>query len=696
MPPRALWCSRSAGLCSPVQSCRTQLRMVGGGRSRVSVQVPLEHGLLGPVEAASSTRSQDRHRRRCPWSDRRKNRSWWRGSPSRARGSARSAWPRHTPGSSPSPASSSGSAPTPRQRPSPSRPQRGGLSMAECRAAFYARVSSEAQARDNTIASQVAALRERIAADRVTMLPDAASIDEGHSGSSLVRPALERLRDAAFAGDIDRVYVLAPDRLARRHAHQALLMEEFRPAGVHVAFLNRPIGTSPEDDLLLQIQGVIAEYERAQILERGRRGRRHAARVGSVSALAGAPYGYRYITRKRGGGVARLEIVPEEARFVRLIFAWIGLDRLSLREVCRRLQQAGCRTRSGTTRWWASTLHGMVENPAYTGTAMYGRFRAVEPKPRLRPIRNHPIHSSRPTTRVPVPSKDWVAVPVPAIVDPAVAEAARAQLEENRRRKREQTRGSGWLLQGLVVCRRCGYAYYGKATPGLAERYRPGLFGYGAYRCIGSDGHRFDGQAVCTNRPVRSDRLERMVWANVEAILNEPQRVAHEYRRRLTEVAAEDRADADVAVIERRIGALRRRVGRLIDGFADGVIDRVEFEPRVADLRARIAQLEEHRTVLAATATATRDLTLVIGRLEDFSTKVRGNLDLLDWTARREVIRLMVRRIEIDEGQVEIVFRIPPPPSGGTGTDRESKLTQCCPGEHATQPGKVSEKTSPT
>src|SRR5918998_6300959 len=578
-------------------------------------------------------------------------------------------------------ASSSGPVSRPRQRPPLSRPPLGGLSMVECRTAFYARVSSEAQARDHTIASQVAALRERAVVDGAVMDPDHAFIDEGHSGSSLVRPALERLRDVVAAGEIDRVYLLAPDRLARRHAHQALLVEEFRRAGVEVAFLNRPIGASPEDDLLLQIQGVIAEYERAQILERGRRGRRHAARIGSVSALAGAPYGYRYVTRERGGGVARLEIVPEEARFVRLIFAWIGLDRLSLREVCRRLQQAGCRTRSGTTRWWASTIHGMVENPAYTGTAMYGRFHAVEPKPRLRPIRNHPAHSSRPTTRVPVPSEDWVAVPVPAIVDPAVAEAARAQLEENRRRKREQTRGPGWLLQGLAVCRRCGYAYYGKATPGLAERHRPGVFGYGAYRCIGSDGHRFDGKAVCGNRPVRSDRLERVVRAQIEAVLNDPQRIAHEYRCRLTDLASERQPNADVGEVERRIGALRRGVGRLIDGYADGVIDRVEVEPRVADLRIRIAQLEEHRNALAAASEARRDLTLVIGRLEDFSMAVRENLDLLDWSARRDIIRLMVRRIEIDEGQVEIVFRIPPPPSGGTGGDRKFKSKHHCTGE---------------
>ena len=130
--------------------------------------------------------------------------------------------------------------------------------MTECRAAFYARVSSEAQARDHTIDSQVAALRERITADGATFAPDNAYLDAGHSGSSLVRPALERLRDAVAAGEIDRLYVLAPDRLARRHAHQAVLMEEFRRAGVEVAFLNRPIGAGPEDDLLLQIQGVIA------------------------------------------------------------------------------------------------------------------------------------------------------------------------------------------------------------------------------------------------------------------------------------------------------------------------------------------------------------------------------------------------------------------------------------------------------
>jgi site-specific DNA recombinase len=117
--------------------------------------------------------------------------------------------------------------------------------------AFYARVSTESQTRDNSIASQVAALRERITADGFQLAPDQAYVDDGYSGASLLRPALERLRDAAAAGTVARIYVLAPDRLARRYAHQVLLIEEFRRSGAEVVFLNRPIGGTPEDDLLL-------------------------------------------------------------------------------------------------------------------------------------------------------------------------------------------------------------------------------------------------------------------------------------------------------------------------------------------------------------------------------------------------------------------------------------------------------------
>jgi site-specific DNA recombinase len=505
------------------------------------------------------------------------------------------------------------------------------MSMRALHVALYARVSGEQQAQAGTIASQVASLRERIAADGARLEPEHVFLDEGYSGASLLRPALERLRDAAAAGVIDRLYVHSPDRLARRYAYQVLLIEEFRRSGVEVVFLNRPIGASAEDDLLLQVQGMIAEYERAKILERSRRGRRHAARAGLVSALGTAPFGYRYVTRAVGGGVARFEVIEEEARIVRQIFAWVGAERVSLHEVCRRLAEAGHRTRTGLVRWDPTTVWGMLRNPAYIGQATFGRWHFAPAQPRLRPIRGRPWPSPRANARIPAAQDEWIAVPVPALIEPALFEAAQLQLEENRRHKREGRRRPGWLLQGLVVCRRCGYAFYGKMARGRASGGRTAEYGY--YRCLGTDGHRFGGVAPCDNRSVRSDCLELVVWNEIRALLEDPQRLTAEYRRRLDELhhGGDDREQA--AALDRQIEGLRRGMGRLIDSYVEGVIDRDAFQPRIAGLKERLARMTAQRQVLVEAAEAERGLALVVGRVEDFAAKVHRRLDELDWQA---------------------------------------------------------------
>ena len=531
--------------------------------------------------------------------------------------------------------------------------------MPEPRIALYARVSSEQQARGNTVASQLAALRERIARAGLSVDAGDEFIDEGYSGSTLLRPALERLRDAVAAGVLDQVHVLAPDRLARRYAYQVLLVEEFRRAGTEVVFANRPIGTSAEDDLLLQVQGMIAEYERAKILERSRRGRRHAARSGLISALGKVPFGYRYIPKDAGGGVARVEVVSEEARWVRLMFAWIGLERLSLREVSRRLSEAGVPTSTGKARWDGTTIALMLRNTAYVGRAVFGRSRWVQAPPRLRPWRGHPQPARAPNSRVPVPREEWIEIPVPALVDPAVFEAAQAQLDENRRRRRELRRRPGWLLQGLVVCQRCGYAFYGKMARGRVGGRQPADYGY--YRCTGTDAHRFAGQAVCDNRSVRSDRLEQAVWNEIRTVLEDPGRVAVEYQRRLDQAREGPGEAGNGGDLERRIAALRRGIGRLIDSYAEGLIERGEFEPRIEGMRRRLAQLEADRQRLLEDAETERNLMLLVGRLDNFAEKVRGSLDGLDWNGTRKIIRAMIRRVEIDGDHVSLVFRVPPP-----------------------------------
>jgi site-specific DNA recombinase len=215
------------------------------------------------------------------------------------------------------------------------------MTINQIHAAIYARVSTEQQTETNTIQSQLAALKQRVAADGLVLSEELQFIDSGYSGATLVRPGLERLRDLAAAGACDRLYVHSPDRLARKYAYQVLLIDELYRSGVEVIFLNRELGQSPEDDLLLQVQGMVAEYERAKIMERSRRGKRHAAQSGSVSVLSCAPYGYRYVSKDAGGGQAHFELVVEQAAVVQQMFDWVGKERATIGEVCRRLNEAG-------------------------------------------------------------------------------------------------------------------------------------------------------------------------------------------------------------------------------------------------------------------------------------------------------------------------------------------------------------------
>src|SRR3954452_23444116 len=279
------------------------------------------------------------------------------------------------------------------------------------RVAIYARVSGEKQAKEDTIASQLEAVAQRIASDALECYPELRFVDDGYSGSILARPGLERLRDQAAAGSIDRLYMLDPDRLSRKYTYQVLILEELTRCGVEVVFLRNPVGRGPEADLLLQVQGMIAEYERTKIMERCRRGKQHAARRGSVNVLSGAPYGYRYIGKHEGDGEARYQVVAEEARVVRQIFEWVGQQRCSIGEVCRRLRRDGVPTRTGKPAWDRSVVWLILKNPAYKGTAAFGKTRSGALKPqRLRPQRGRPEQPRRPISRVDARSEEQIFI----------------------------------------------------------------------------------------------------------------------------------------------------------------------------------------------------------------------------------------------------------------------------------------------
>lgn len=328
--------------------------------------------------------------------------------------------------------------------------------------AIYARVSSERQKEEQTIQSQTKALLDYAQREGYVVPQEWVFEDEGYSGSNLVRPGLERIRDLAAEGQLETILVYSPDRLSRKYAYQVLLLEELSRHGTEVIFLKSVRGNTPEERLLVQFQGMIAEYERAQIIERSRRGKRHRAQCGTISVLSGAPYGYRYV-KKTDSSCAYYEVIEQEAEVVRDIFRYYTQEGLSINAIARYLNGENIPTRSGKCLWERSTVWGMLRNPAYKGIASYGKTEQCERQKVTRPLRQKGGYSPRCSASRPRPKEEWIQIPVPAIVSEEEFAMAEELLERNKRFSKRRSKELT-LLQGLLVCEQCGYAWYRTST----------------------------------------------------------------------------------------------------------------------------------------------------------------------------------------------------------------------------------------
>src|ERR1700730_12879694 len=347
------------------------------------------------------------------------------------------------------------------------------------KAAISARVSSEQQREENTIASQTAGVVEFANQHELEVLKEWVFEDAGYSGATLERPGLERIRDLAAEEQIQVVLAYSPDRLSRKYAYQILLIEEFARHGVETLFVKSPPGNSPEDQLLVQFQGMIAEYERALILERSRRGKRHRAHTGEVSVMSGAPYGYRYI-RKTEEELAAYIINEAEASVVERIYEMYTMEGLSIAEITRRLNREGIPPRRAG-RWERSVVWGMLPHPAYGGVAWLGK---APPSARIqmRPERRRGITTPSNTAGHQRPREEWIEIPVPALVSEESFARAQELLSHNKIRSGRRTIAPS-VGQGLVGCAKGGYAVSRSSTQTSARKIH-------YYKCIGSDSWR--------------------------------------------------------------------------------------------------------------------------------------------------------------------------------------------------------------
>src|SRR6266850_248694 len=433
-------------------------------------------------------------------------------------------------------------------------------------AAIYARVSSEQQREAHTIASQTAALVELAKTLDLEVPKPWIFEDEGYSGATLERPGLERVRDLAAEGQIQAVLIYSPDRLSRKYAYQILLIEELARHGVETRFLNAPQGATAEDQLLVQLQGMIAEYERAQILER-------------------------------------------------------------------------------------SMVWAMLRNPAYRGTACFGKTR-VAPRQRVtRALRARGGMTTRNSANHERPREEWIEIPVPAVIDEPTFARAQELLHENKVRSRRRTIAPS-LVQGLVSCRRCGYALSRTSTRSSAR-----LIHY--YRCIGSDAWRHLGGPRCHSRPVRQDLLDQIVWTEVIQLLEDPSLIQQELDRRLAVARVADPTKQREQALQRDVVRVGKSIERVLTAYQEDLLSLEQLRERLPPLRQREQAL---RTELQSIADQTRERAAYLRLAETLSaflTRLRVVADTLDIVERQRIVRLVVKEVLVDDDTVVIRHCIP-------------------------------------
>jgi site-specific DNA recombinase len=506
------------------------------------------------------------------------------------------------------------------------------------RVGIYARVSTDTQQTRATIGSQLQTLRDKIAAEGDELIEE--FIDDGYSGARLDRPGLDRLRDAAETGAIDAVWCLSPDRLARSYAYQILILDEFARYQVPVRFADAPPLDDPQGRLLVQIQGVIAEHERAKFAERGRRGKLYRSRAGEVLATK-IPYGYRRVPRG-SHGAAHLIIHEPEAAVVRRIFAdFLAGD--SLRHLAVTLSAEGIASPEGKPVWRLSTICRLLRNEAYAGRLYWNRTQtSYDPA----------LGRTRATPR---PREEWIEIPIPAIIEEATLEAVAATARDNSSYSPRRTEPDTFLLRRLLRCAHCQVKLncYRARRNHTTTRY---------YLCPHRDPWRAGGaEHRCPERRVRADELDTFVFNQVRQLLTRPDLITAGQ----TAVAAhtpapdEELLTTQLARLQRRLQTAHTERGRVADLYQAGVIDNAEMRRRSREIDTRAQRLElEHQTLIA------RRSELAAGNrlsrsITNFAQRALHGIDTLDFQGRQQLLRLVLEDVRVQGWNVELRLRIP-------------------------------------
>ena len=509
--------------------------------------------------------------------------------------------------------------------------------------ALYARVSTQRQEKRGTIQSQISALRKYAKENNYTIAEDYVCTDDGYSGAHLARPQLDRLRDGAQTGEFDAVIVLSPDRLSRKYAYLILILEEFERFGTRVIFIENTMADDPQGALLMQIQGAVAEYERAKIAERHRRGRLHLARLGEV-VWASIPYGYRRVPRS-DGIPGHLVINESEADVVRKIFSWHAHENMTIRQVTNRLTREGCPTPKGGKRWGETTVHRILRREAYLGTLYYNKSYEIDVAAT--------DYNKRGKRKVFRPETEWITVNIPPIIDKITFDCSRERHPPNSQFSPRNLHEEHWLLRRLVRCEKCGLK-----CGCVADKRRPQMPPSYYYRC--DKQYRVEGRLRCRPNHIRSEPLDEFVWEEIKNHLVNPELLLRAHQ------SIRDGQEHDDSFLKtqfenakRRLKRLENQKKRLIDIYQEGVIEKSDFTARIGDLSTRIHSEKTDMDNLNKEFQSASRGKSILSKIKMFSTAVSNNIENMPFYQKQKLVRTIVKEIVICDNIVKIYFKIP-------------------------------------
>ena len=544
--------------------------------------------------------------------------------------------------------------------------------------ALYARVSSEAQEARGTIGSQLEVLRARVGAEGHELVAE--FCDDGYSGARLNRPGLDALRDQAEAGAFDAVWCLSPDRLARAYAYQVLILDELEQFGVRVLFSDAPpLEDDPQARLLTQVQGVIAEYERAKISERNRRGRPFRARAGEMVTWK-APYGYRRIPRD-ATDPARLEVFEPEAAMVRRIYDDYVNGGLSIRHIMRALNTEQIPTPTGKAEWWHSTLCRILTNEAYVGRVYFNQTETIPTNTATNSGRR------RSTTQRRRPREEWIEITCPPILDDAIFEAAQRVSRDNSKWSPRNLHDEAWLLRGLVRCGPCDMCLnshkLGRNTD-TVHRY---------YTCRNKARSGVPGQQRCPERSVRADVLDAFVFAQVKTALLRPNMLCAGEAALLAATPSTDDAllGAELDRLARKIENNRAERRRLVDLYQSGLLQLNEVQRRAREIDTRHDTLTKQRDELIAQRQQLTTDNRLQQRVSNFARRAALGIDKLNFQQRQQLLRLILDHVSVTGWRVEIHLRIPLDEEPGPPTRKSNWRPHYGHRRHSTRPQRTDE-----